>query len=749
MLNNLKIRTKLLFGFLLVIVFAIGLSVSAIITLVSNSNHYQQLIDFPENRIKNLIEISKNLKEMRFFVTSMILHSDNSTDINTYATKFETDFSNITTNINEYVNSITNDTELEAAVKEQRKASIASVQTGLERYKTEVYGKISAAIKNKRMEEINELLKSGSLIGSAVDAEIQELVKAAYNMIDTSTDGLKITVRNSITTMIIILVVISILSIAIALYIAKLIYKPIGEVTHIASEISKGNTNTVIRASNARDEVGELTRSFDKVTSIVNQLMNAISKMAADHDVGEIDARIDEAEFAGTFKQVASAVNRMVEGHIQTKKKAMACVQEIVNGDFDATMEKLPGKKVFINEAIDAMRGAIKSVSSEVSELTKYATTGELSKKIDSTRYKGDWAKLMLGLNGVLTAVAAPLNEVSDAMLEMSKGNFDTGVTGNYKGDYAVVKDSLNKTIGAIASYIKEINVVLAAVAGGNLCQSIQREYVGDFASIKESINTICRSLNKTMVDISASTNQVFNGAKQISESAMHLAEGATVQASSIEELTASIENMNEQIQNTAKNSQAAKDLSDHSMSNAKQGNEEMKAMLKSMDEIKLASDNIMRIIKVIDEIAFQTNLLALNAAVEAARAGAQGKGFSVVAEEVRDLAVRSQNAAKESSAFIEDSLAKVNAGIQTAKGTAAALNTIVSSASEVSDVITKIAFTSQGQAESISQITMGLNQISQVVQSNSSTSEESAAAAQELNSQAEMLRQKITYFKL
>ena len=234
-----------------------------------------------------------------------------------------------------------------------------------------------------------------------------------------------------------------------------------------------------------------------------------------------------------------------------------------------------------------------------------------------------------------------------------------------------------------------------------------------------------------------------------MSLSSIALATGATQQASAIEEFTSSLEEVSAQTNQNADRANEANQLSKEALAKAEEGNQQMQAMLAAMSEIDRTSEDIAKIIKVIDDIAFQTNILALNAAVEAARAGEHGKGFAVVAEEVRNLAARSAEAAKETTSSIQKSIQEVDKGTRIADSTANMLTAIVSSVSQTATLVSDISEASGQQVIALKQMNQGINQITGVMQANSAASEENSASSEELLSQADIMREQVSHFRL
>ncbi len=349
----------------------------------------------------------------------------------------------------------------------------------------------------------------------------------------------------------------------------------------------------------------------------------------------------------------------------------------------------------------------------------------------------------------VTKSLKKPIEEVEIAANKMADGDFDININYESNDELGALSNSMREMSSRINEIINDTVHVLGEVSSGNFDVEPEVEYMGVFENIEKSVVRITNDLSETMSQINMASDEVGAASNQVSSGAQMLAQGATEQASAIEELSATIIEISDKIKGTANNAKEANVLTLSAGREVEDGNEQMKEMVKAMDEISFTSNEIGRIIKTIDDIAFQTNILALNAAVEAARAGSAGKGFAVVADEVRNLAAKSAEAAKNTAVLIENSIKAVDNGTKIVDNTAQSLKKIIDTTNQTIALVDEIAKASEEESSAIAQVTLGVEQIADVVQTNSATSEESAAASEELSGQAQMLRSLIEKFKL
>lgn len=265
--------------------------------------------------------------------------------------------------------------------------------------------------------------------------------------------------------------------------------------------------------------------------------------------------------------------------------------------------------------------------------------------------------------------------------------------------------------------------------------------FAGLYSFVISNINGVLR---RVADDLSKCSEETSGAAAQVSSASHSLAEGASEQAASLEETSSSLEELSSMTRHNAANVEKVNDLAKQARVAADKGADDMKAMSNAMQAIKASSDEVSKIVKAIDEIAFQTNILALNAAVEAARAGEAGMGFAVVAEEVRNLAQRSSTAAKESAAKIEGAIHNTAQGVNISSKVGQALQEILARVREVDQLAAEVTGASREQTQGLSQINTAVSQMDKVTQSNAASAEESASATEELNAQAMAMKESV-----
>ena len=352
----------------------------------------------------------------------------------------------------------------------------------------------------------------------------------------------------------------------------------------------------------------------------------------------------------------------------------------------------------------------------------------------------------------ITRGITQPVTELEQAARAMAKGEF-SAVRVAYDS-----KDELGSLAGDIRSMVKTLTDVLQnetyilnEMAEGNFSVHSERDeyYIGEFEQLMRSMKKINRGLSELLLQISRSADNVAAGSEQVSSGSQNLAQGTTEQAASVEELTGMMSEISDQAYRNSRDAREASEKAQMVKENATESSRSMQEMVKAMAEISSKSDEIRKIVKTIEDFSFQTNILALNAAVEAARAGDRGKGFSVVANEVRSLANQSSAASKSTAALIQSSLQAVENGRKIANETDNALAEVVSGIDNVSELLFHITDASSKQFDANRQVTENINLISEVVQTNSATAEECAAASEELASQAQLLKELVSHFKL
>ncbi|MDR3645264.1 MAG: methyl-accepting chemotaxis protein [Clostridia bacterium] len=498
-----------------------------------------------------------------------------------------------------------------------------------------------------------------------------------------------------------------------------------------------------------KGDFATLIDDLNSVRETLYFLLTETGRLAEEGVAGNLNVRGDADKLKGHYKDVIYGINQTLDSVVTPLVEASTVLNRMAENDFTTRMSDnykgmirgLSESTNKLSERLVALEKVFENLSvGDISALEAYKKLGKRSEN----------DKIMPNLILEMTAIR-DLVETADKMaIAASEGNLSTrGDENRFEGGYRQIIASLNQTLEAVSAPIEESSQVLQELAEGNLTAEMAGEYRGEYNLIKESLNKAIQSFNVLLGEIRNSASQVAIGSRQVSDASQSLSQGAAEQASSVEELTSSITQVASQTKQNAENATLASELSLSVKTEAAQGNEQMGMMLGSMHEINESSTNISKIIKVIDDIAFQTNILALNAAVEAARAGQYGKGFAVVAEEVRNLAAKSADAAKNTTALIEGSISKVEAGTKIANETAQKLGKISESVQKCAEIVGGIAVASNEQATAIAQIDRGIEQVSAVVQTNSATAEESAASSEELSGQADMLNQLVENFKL
>jgi len=493
-----------------------------------------------------------------------------------------------------------------------------------------------------------------------------------------------------------------------------------------------------------------INETIERVRGNLKALIAELTRMGAEHEKGDIDVVIDAARFEGAYRTMAEGINAMVGSHIAAKRQAMGVVGEFGRGNFEAPMPLLPGKKRFINETIEQVRGNLKALIADTGTLAKAAVEGRLEARADPTKHQGDYRRIVQGVNDTLDAIIAPIRELAATLDKLAAGDLSARTDpSRHQNESRKILEGVNVTLGALLAPVNEASTVLEKLAKRDFRARVTGHFPGDHARLADALNSTAEALNEALAQVSGSVDQVSSAATQIASSSQAVASGASEQASALEETGSALESVASMARQSAESAQQASLLAVSTRSAASDGAAAVDQLQGAMGRIKQSAEGTSQIIKDVSEIAFQTNLLALNAAVEAARAGEAGRGFAVVAEEVRSLALRAKEAASKTEELIRQSVREAGEGEVAAKRVAEKLGEIVQGVSKVTDLVAEIASASKEQTAGVAQVNTAVIEMDKVTQQNAASAEQSSSAASELSGQSEELASMVATFQL
>ncbi len=526
--------------------------------------------------------------------------------------------------------------------------------------------------------------------------------------------------------------IIVVVGIVFAGVLSRTITKPINKAVEASDKISRGNTNVDLDTK-SKDETAVLMAAMKKMVANISSMVDDVKMLAKSAMEGKLDVRADASKYEGEFRE-------LIEG---------------------------------FNGTLDAVIGPLNVAAEYIDRISK----GDIPPKI-TDEYKGDFNEIKNNLNTLIDSINKVISDTLTLGEALAEGNLDVRADEkSHQGVFQNIIATINKAVDNIAEPLQETGNIMNYLKDGDLTVRMLGQYAGELQKLKENINNMANSINSLLLQISDSADITASAAAEISAIAETLAASAAENSAQVDEIATAIEEMSRTISENAMGATRAAEVAEKNKQIASDGGKAVQQTVNKMNEIasvvrasaekieKLgeSSKQIGEIISVIDEIADQTNLLALNAAIEAARAGEQGRGFAVVADEVRKLAERTTEATKQIANMIkgiqkemEDAVRamkqgtdEVNSGIELADRAGNALREIMQSSQEVWDMINQIAAATEEQSSTAEQVAKNVSSISQVTSDTANRVQDIAKSAEDLAKQTDILRTLLERFKL
>jgi methyl-accepting chemotaxis protein len=596
---------------------------------------------------------------------------------------------------------------------------------------------------------------------------------------------------------------------------------PLNVAAEYIDRISKGDIPPRV-VDNYAGDFNEIKNNLNLLIDSMNSVLHESKNIASNIENGDVKFRGDASRLSGEWKKLVQGMNLIIEEMNAPLQIAINNLESISDGIApELISEDYKGDFDTIKASVNKCSSAIKLMIEDAHKLAKAAIDGKLDIRADATKHKGDFRLIISGFNETLDSVIGPLNVAAEYVDRISKGDMPPKIVDNYKGDFNEIKNNLNQCIDAIQLLIndskkisesatvgdlssraeiirhqgdfkkivqginntldaidepmREASAILEKMANGDMTSIMIGEYRGVYNNLKSNVNEVSISLNNLIFEIAGAVESVSQVSFEISDAAETIAASASEQSAQADEVAGAVESMTKTIsENAASAAKTAKEA-EYNGNIAKEGGEVVvqtvdkmrdiaKVVKKSTETIEKLGDSSKRIgeiISVIDDIADQTNLLALNAAIEAARAGEQGRGFAVVADEVRKLAERTSEATRQIATMIKtvqsetqeavDAMklgdVEVGAGIELADKAGEALSKILASAKKLGEMVGYIADASEKQSSMSEEIAKNVLSISQVSNDSSRQIHDIASASSQMEKLTTNLKSSVNQF--